>query len=570
MVGRDRNHPCVVIWSLGNEAGHGDNFYRMADRIRGMDPTRLIQYRQMNEAADMDSRTYPTPDWLVSRAKENPNRPFLMNEYVHAMGNSVGNLQEYWNAIEQYPALIGGFIWDWVDQGLRRKTENGIEYFAYGGDFGDKPNDKNFCINGLVSPDRIPHPSLSEVRKVYQNITVKLIDPGEARVKVLNKYNFLNTSGFDVSWELTEDGQVVETGNPGSPEIAPGMTEEFVIPYKTELKKEKEYFLKVAFSLKKDERWGPRGYVVAWDQFCLQPAKRPAVDRTAGFGKLTVTKQDGMITVSGENFFAEFSGTNGELTGLKYGNQSMLVAPLVPNFWRVPLDNDRGHRFEVTSGMWKTASQYRLTDRAEATEFGGDSVRVEVSARLPVFAIPYQTVYSVYPSGTIKVTCSMTMDREVPELPRFGVQFRIPKTFGQMTWYGRGPQETYPDRKSGAAFGIWSGKVEDQIYPYIYPQENGNKSDVRWVKLADPQGNGIEITGLPAIGVSAWPYTQEDLETATHDYQLPRRPFYLVQVDYKQRGVGGNNSWGLMPLDQYRLLDDKYHFSFLIQPIHPL
>lgn len=565
MVRRDRNHASIVIWSLGNEAGHGDNFYKMADRIRELDPTRPIHYRQMNEAADMDSQTYPTPAWIIQRAKEKPNRPFLMNEYAHAMGNSVGNLQEYWDAIEKYPALIGGFIWDWVDQGLRTKTQNGIEYWAYGGDFGDKPNSADFCINGLVSPDRMPHPSLYQVKKVYQNISSQLVDAASAKISIHNKFNFTNTAAYSAGYELLENGKVVENGQLPEIDIEPGDTKEVTVPVKYNLKAGKEYFLKVSFALKQDESWASKGHVVAWDQYQLQNAPQNGA-ALAGTGSIDYTDNGKQISVSGNGFEVHISKTRGELTSLKYNNNEMLIAPLVPNFWRVPLSNDKGHNFQVTSGAWRMASADRKVDNVQVKLFENDSLLVNVSAQLPVFAVPYHTTYTVYPSGAVKVACNMHMGMKVPELPRFGVMFRIPDDYSEMTWYGRGPQETYQDRKTGAAFGTYAGKVDDEIYPYIYPQENGNKTDVRWVTFTNEKGAGIKITGLPRVDVSAWPYTADVLESATHNYQLPTMPFYTVHVDYKQRGVGGNNSWGKKPLDKYRLLGDHYSYSFVISP----
>ena len=233
----------------------------------------------------------------------------------------------------------------------------------------------------------------------------------------------------------------------------------------------------------------------------------------------------------------------------------------------MPLSNDLGHNFQISSGAWRMASADRKVDNVQVKLFENDSLQVNVSAQLPVFAIPYHIAYTVYPSGAIKVACNMHMGMKVPELPRFGMAFRIPDDYSEMNWYGRGPQETYQDRKTGAAFSTYSGNVDDQIYPYIYPQENGNKTDVRWVTFTNEKGAGIKITGLPRVDISAWPYTADVLEAATHNYELPDMPFYTVQVDYKQRGVGGNNSWGLKPLDKYRLLGEHYTYSFVISPV---
>jgi beta-galactosidase len=539
----------------------------MADRIRELDPTRNIHYRQMNAAADMDSQTYPTPEWIINRAQEKPDRPFLMNEYAHAMGNSVGNLQEYWDAIEKYPALIGGFIWDWVDQGLRHKTENGIEFFAYGGDFGDKPNDDNFCINGLASPDRVPNPSLYEVKKVYQNISSKLINAETGEIQVHNKFRFLSPNEFAASWELLKDGKIIESGNIDSPDIEPGKTSKLIIPFKTSLKDGNEYFLKVIFSLKEDELWAKAGHIIAWDQFSLHKATPVISDQMKTGEKLLFEEPRDEIVITGNDFQAIFDAKKGKLKSLKYGGEEMLQSPLIPNFWRVPVDNDLGHGFDVSSGAWKTASEFRRIKKLVAANVNGDSVQVTVTAELPVFANLHKTVYTVYPSGAIKVDCSMELLPDVPELPRFGVQFQIPYPYKNMSWYGRGPHETYQDRKTGAAFGIYSGNVEDQVYPYIFPQESGNKTDVRWVTLKNENGTGLKIMGLPEVDVTASPFLPVMVESSTHNYQLQKMPFYTIQVDYKQRGVGGNNSWGLKPLDKYRLLDDHYEYSFLISPV---
>ena len=324
MVRRDRNHASIVVWSLGNEAGHGDNFYKMADRIRKLDPTRPLHYRQMNEAVDMDSETYPTPAWIIKRAQEKPNRPFLMNEYAHAMGNSVGNLQEYWDAIEKYPALIGGFIWDWVDQGLRHETENGIEFFAYGGDFGDKPNSADFCINGLVSPDRVPHPSLYEVKKVYQNISSKLVDAESLKIEVYNTFSFTNTVAFSAVYELLEDGKVAETGQLSEIDVEPGESKEVPVPVKYNLKVGKEYFLKVSFMLKQDESWASEGHVVAWDQFQLQKALQSGIE-LVGTGSIDYIDNGKQISVSGNGFEVQISKDRGELSSLKYDGSELLI-----------------------------------------------------------------------------------------------------------------------------------------------------------------------------------------------------------------------------------------------------
>lgn len=566
MAERDKNHACVIIWSLGNEAGHGENFYRMAERIRQIDPTRPIHYRQMNAAADMDSQTYPTPDWIIERAQSKPDRPFLMNEYAHAMGNSVGNLQEYWDAIEKYPALIGGFIWDWVDQGLRHKTANGIEFWAYGGDFGDKPNDDNFCINGLVAPDRKPNPSLHEVKKVYQYLKVSPVDITKGLVEIRNKYAFLNANKFAISWEMLKNGVVVDQGEMQSLDIKPYQSKQVVIPFQTQPDPESEYFLHVKFALKEKQQWADQGYVIAWDQALVWKPSKITVQR-APSGNLSSNESPESINIKAGKAEVVISKKTGALTAFVFKGKSLISAPLIPNFWRAPLDNDIGNNMPFETGAWKSAAHYRVVDAVAVTHKDQDSVTVTADMRLPVFNSSYINRYTVYRNGKVKVEARLSSGEKLPEIPRFGMQFRIPEEYNTMAWYGRGPHESYWDRKTGAAFGVYSGLIKDQVHPYIFPQENGNKTDVRWMKLTNGNGSGLLIEGAPEFDASAWPYDQEDLEKSTHNYQLPEKDYFSVQIDYKQRGVGGNNSWGLKPLDQYRLLGGEYSYAFVISGI---
>jgi beta-galactosidase len=569
MVERDKNHPCVVIWSLGNEAGYGSNFGRMAEYIRGRDRSRPIHYQHMNSVADMFSDMYATPMSIDKRLKKEPGQAFILCEYAHAMGNSVGNLQEYWDVMEKYPNAMGAFIWDWVDQGLRKKTADGKEFWAYGGDFGDVPNDKNFCINGLVDPDRKPHPSLYEVKKVYQYITTEPVKIKNGQVVIHNKYDFINLDLFDVQWALAVEGQVREKGMIEPLDIGPGEKKEITIPVKqTELEPGKEGFIKVSFALAKNTPWAGKGHIVAWDQMKVNDAERAGIEfDTAGMGSVVFREDGNNIKISGKDFTVAINKTSGAIESFKSKDTELLSGALVPNFWRVPIDNDIGGKWVEKYKIWKEAASKDVSTGVTVEQISPQCVQVTVNRELQSVNSRYKNIYTVYGSGHVVVEARIEPDANAPELPRFGMQMQVPGRFKNMRWYGRGPQETYWDRKTGAAVGIYGGSVEENIFNYVRPQENGNKSDVRWMSLSDGDGRGIIIYGMPLVDVSAWPYTMEDLEKAAHPYELPRRENLTVNIDYKQRGVGGDDSWGKPPHDEYRLFPKPYIYKFCIAPL---
>jgi len=525
MVERDKNHPSIVIWSLGNEAGHGENFKEMVKSIRQIDQTRPFHYRQMNSIVDMDSMTYRTPLWIIIRAVMVPNRPFLLNEYAHAMGNSMGNLQEYWDAIEKYPVLIGGFIWDWVDQGLLKTSPSGKKYWAYGGDYGDKPNDNNFCINGIVQPDRKPNPSLYEVKKVYQYVKVHPVNLLEGKVTIQNKYDFLNLIFLDINWELSADGIVIQKGKLPKYSLPPKASREITVPFdKPRLKAGTEYWLKLTFALSEGTSWADAGHTVAWDQFEVpfnvgEPMVLAFVDMPA----LELKEESDKIIVTGKEFVLSVDKTKGAIDTMKYKGNDLIISSLVPNFWRVPNDNDRGEKFPEKAKTWKTAGPDRQITTINAEQVNPQMVRISVESELGVNGSSCQNTYTVYGSGDCVVESKLIRGEQAPELPRFGMQMQIPGRFDTVTWFGRGPHETYWDRKTSGAVGLYCGPVKEQIHNYIRPQENGNKTDVRWLALTDDNGLGLLVAGMDLINFSAWPYTMEDLEQARHDYLLPSR-----------------------------------------------
>lgn len=570
MVVRDRNNPCVVIWSLGNEAGYGNVFFSMREAARAADPElRPIHYADMNLAADMDSQTYPTPEWLqqhvAGKAKrkgehgESANeeqhgkypsgKPFLMNEYCHAMENSVGNLQDYWDVIEKHPMLIGGFIWEWVDQTLYKTNAAGKKFFAYGGDFGDQPNDGIYCCKGLVSADRIPHPHYWEVQKVYQNIKVTPEDVGAGKVRVRNNYNFTPLSAFDADWKLEADGVAIQSGKLPLPVLEPGAEAVVQIPWQQpEWKAGAEYFLTVRFRLPEKPLWADAGQIVAWQQI---PIPAPLANTVNTNVEVRWQRDGNDFVAEAGKVRVRVDGKTGWLASWKNDGHELLAAPLRPNFWRVPTDNDNGWKVPKLMDAWKDAVDKAKLQSLAATD---NDTRITSRLKLAVTNSFAEMNYVLHDDGSLRVKLTLSPDASAPELPRVGVTFAIPAGVTNVNWYGRGPQENYWDRNTGAAAGIYHSSIEQFITPYVRPQENANRTEVRWFNLTDASGNGVRLVAdAQPLGVSAWPYSADNLARAAHDFELPRRNFVTVNVDGLQMGVGGDNSWGLPVHNEYRI-----------------
>jgi beta-galactosidase len=615
IVERDKNHPSVVIWSLGNEAGFGDNFIAMAEYAKKADPTRLVQYAEANEhpITDIVCPMYRSIESLVEYAGQQHRRPMILCEYAYSRGNATGNFQDYWDVFESHRQLQGGFIWDWVDKGLREFDCEGKMFWAYGGDYGPSgiPSDGSMVCNGIVGPDRNPEPELFEVKKVYQYIKVRPLDnPADGKVRIRNKYDFITLDFVDISWQLTCDDQILQKGTLPKMHLAPQSEEDVTILFeKPQLKPGAEYWLKITSSLAKDTIWAKKGHVVAWDQFKL-PYYVPEVP-TADINtmpELEIKETRFEIIIAGKDFELtigklHFWGkkAEGAIKSFVYKGKTLVAEPLLPNFWRAPLDNDfemQWDRYFITGvagvprrlGLWRRAGQFRGVHSVTAEQIRPQVVRVTVECTLPagqseyrdvhfrhdkIDTIPagetnYRNIYTIYGSADVVVESIFDpADKKLPELPRFGMQTAVPAEFDTMAWYGRGPHETYWDRKTGAAVGVYSGPVEEQIHNYVRPQENGNKTDVRWMTLTNKEGAGLLVVGMPLLSVSAWPYTMEDLERARHINELPRRDTFTVNIDYKQMGVGGDDGWGARPHPEYRLPCRPYSYSFRLRPITP-
>ncbi|WP_189015217.1 glycoside hydrolase family 2 TIM barrel-domain containing protein [Paenibacillus marchantiophytorum] len=573
MMQRDKNHPSIVMWSLGNEAFGGDNFIQMYDFLREADPTRIVHYegvvnwKESADATDVESYMYLRPDSLIKYANEaGPKKPYILCEYSHAMGNSLGGLHLYTELFDHYPVLQGGFIWDWVDQSLWKTEEDGTAYMAYGGDFGETPHSGNFCGNGLLLADRSITPKLIEAKKCYQNIAITEVDGTQGIYSITNKNLFTNLDAYLLQWTIAVDGTEYAEGNL-TVSVAPLESKEIklVLPKREQ---SGEALLTISFVTKKAEKWAEAGHEVAFEQFLL-PAWKPVaavVEPVKSGNPVHVSMQTGSLTVSGEGFTAGFDTASGSLVSYIVGGSELLKGALVPNFWRAYTDNDRGNKQHERCATWRSAGEERIL-RSLRWESLADRVIIHVAYVLPTTSeSTCSMTYTVLGSGAIHVLQQLVPGNNLPEIPEIGVMFSLDGSFSDMEWYGKGPHESYWDRQLSAKIGLYYGKVADQFVPYLRPQECGNKMDVRRAAIANHSGITLHITGEPTFELNALPYTPFELEANDHVYKLPASDKTVVRINYRQMGVGGDDSWGSKPHPQFLLLADKsYSFRFTLQ-----
>ncbi len=577
MVERDKNHPSVIVWSLGNESGDGVIFEKMYQWTKRRDPSRPVQYEMadLRRHTDIFAPMYARIHILEAYGSERRQRPLILCEYAHAMGNSVGNLQDYWDVIHRHASLQGGFIWDWVDQAIEKTSPEGESYWAYGGDFGPEgtPSGGNFCINGLVSADREPYPSLWEVKKVYQPVHVEPIELASGRVKIVNRYDFTSTSELELIWAVVGDDERLAEGEMVSPDIAPHFDETIELPLPViEPVPGVEYFLNLSFRTREASALVPKGHEVAWEQFKLPVGEPESAVELARAAKLTPHENDNGLRIVGDEFSVTFDTATGEILSMTYGETELFRSGPVPNFWRAPTDNDFGNDMPERLGIWREAGEKRIVNDVSIRQNSDRDVLIEVVATLPAGGSRYTTTYHVFGSGDILVENRFEPGGlGLPDLPRFGMRMRLSDALQNMTWYGRGPHESYWDRKTGAKIAVYRGRVWDQYQPYVRPQENGNKSDVRWVALTNEDGVGLLAVGMPLLNVSAHPFGIDDLDPGPtkrqrHAIDVKPRDFVTLNLDYKQMGVGGDTSWGARVHEQYRLPAKRYTYTFRLRP----
>jgi beta-galactosidase len=787
LVERDKNYPSVLLWSLGNEAGKGSNFKAMADWTHNADATRLVHYEGDSSVADITSQMYPSVSTVENYGKSGSSKPYFMCEYAHAMGNSNGNLQQYWDVIEKYPNLQGGCIWDWVDQALweptpvtyiaqdtvnsnikgtlvgnvvdpgqsgkamhgymdlvndsslnitdsvtveawvkpynNGSTDNefvtkgdtqyalkqsanylgtgkpGIEFFiydknnsgtntqwisanaavpdnwygswhhmigtfdghvvklyvdgqllaqnahdskistnnyavsigrnaeanrnanadidsvhiynraltsdeivdaarkpdsssalwmdfdqfeeqhytdskylAYGGDWGDNPNDGNFCANGIILADRTPKPQALEVKHVYQNIKVNPVDLLNGKVEVVNKYLFTNLNEFNGKWTLTENGKVIQNGNLPVLDVAPKTGKQIIVPItKPQTKAGAEYFLNFSFTLPQDTQYAKAGHEVASDQYkvSFDVQDKPILDTTK-MSNLDLTETSDSAVIKGTDFQITFDKAKGAMTSFQHKGTELVSSQLQPNFWRAPVDNDKGNGEPSRTATWRYAGQNRTTNNVTVKRISDQVIRIDVNNTLPTSTVSqYTSSYTIYGTGDVNVNNTLKPgSSSLSEIPEIGMEMKMPAGFENLNWYGRGPEENYWDRNTGAFVGLYSSTVTNQFIPYIEPSETGNHTDLRWMTVTNNEGVGLMFAGEPLMEASALHYTAEDLSTKAHTYQLTKIPETDLHLNYKQMGVGGDNSWGAKPHPEFTLYSNQvYSYSMRIRPI---
>ena len=582
-VSRNYNHPSIIFWSLGNEAGFGDNFKKCYEWIKAEDPSRAVQYEQAygNQWTDICCPMYFDYKDCIAYCERQTRKPLIQCEYAHAMGNSMGGLKEYWDIIRKYPVYQGGFIWDFVDQSCRWVTPEGVTVYGYGGDFNRyDASDENFCDNGIISPDRVFNPHAYEVRYVYQPVWTTLSEDG--KVKVYNEYFFRDLSAYRLEWELLADGQVVETGVVADLAVQPGQTREYGLDYdRSGLGDGREWLLNVNYKLKKAEQLLPAGHVIAYEQLSLASYQFPElkmenrkVNNKAMVEPVLVTGDAKKVVVKGENFLMDFTRKTGLLSYYEVGGKQLLVrgTQLAPNFWRAGTDNDYGAGLHRKFSAWRNPQMRLEAFSAEMV----DGLAV-VKAEYGMFAdkkTKLHLTYVINNIGEIRVTQKLVASPDVnlPDMFRFGMQMQMPKEYAVVEFYGDGPFENYADRNSASVLGLYRQTIQEQFYSYIRPQENGNKTQVRWWKMLEIGGTGLMFHSDAPLSASALNYSIESLcdgwdKEQKHSQEVSPVDYVNVCIDHRQYGLGCVNSWGALPIEEHRLPYQDYEYSFVISPV---
>jgi len=575
MLERDKNYPSVIIWSLGNEAGDGCNFQATYKWIKTRDLSRPVQYERAEHEwnTDIFCPMYAKVKDILEYVSKKQDKPLIECEYAHAMGNSTGNLIDYWDAIDNNEQLQGGFIWDWVDQGLQKFDSLGRKYWAFGGDYGPKdvPSDGNFCTNGLVFPDRAPHPGLSEVKKVYQYVKFNAIDLKKPTFRLTNKYAFIDLKNTVLQWEITENGINIAKGSFSTENITPGNSHDYSVPWKTPKSKPgRIYHLNVYLLTSDDRPLLGKDHILASEQFELPFATAPSELKASTLPSLTSSETASDITIKGKTFAIQFDKTTGTISSFTFENQQLIEKGPLPNFRRAPLDNDVGSKMFVKCKPWYDASENRIVKSIILDKADDHNVKVTVIFSFPDAKSELTSIYTVTGKGDILVEISLKAGKELPWIPRLGVNMRLKGTLNQVDWLGRGPFENYLDRKTAAFVGKYHSTTNEMYTSYVRPQENGYRTDVKWVSINDGKSVGLYFEGSPNLGFSALPYTYDDLkgfeQTGKHGNLLQKQSFTDLNLDYMQCGVGGDDSWWSWPMEKYLIRAKDYSWSYRLRP----
>lgn len=570
MYERDKNHPSILIWSCGNESYAGEVILNVSRYFKSVDSSRLVHYegvfhnRDYDDTSDMESRMYAKPADIEKYLAENPNKPYISCEYMHAMGNSLGGMKKYTDFERKYPMYQGGFIWDFMDQALVKKDRYGKEYLAYGGDFDDRPTDYGFCTNGIVYANRKLSPKMQEVKYLYQNL--KLL-PDRTGITIRNDNLFSDTSDYDLEIILYHEGEELFRDYL-QVNIAPLSEGRAEIKWPAHIFSEKgEYCIHASFTLKEDTLWAEAGYEIAFGQYVFK--EKGEEETHIPQGKLKVVHGDVNVGIHGKDFSILFSKQAGSLVSLNYFGKEMLSTPIAPLFWRATTDNDRGFSQGYHSGLWYAASLARKCEKIEVKE-EQDVIRIAFTYKFSIHQkIEVKHIYTVYPDGSISIKSIYNGADNLPQLPIFALTFKVPADYHLLEWYAMGPEENYLDRNNGARLCIFKNNVSTNLSDYVMPQESGNRTGVRRVSLQNSDGLGIEIVAVSEpLECNFSPYTAFELENAMHHYELPNIHYTVVTVGM-QMGVGGDDSWGAPVHDEYLIhSNQKLEFDFIIKPIH--
>ncbi len=575
-VQRNFNFPSIIFWSLGNEAGNGQNFVDCYEWVKAEDPSRPVQYERAKyeDNTDIFCPMYYDYEQCIEYCENNPARPLIQCEYGHAMGNSEGGFREYWDIIRKYPEYQGGFIWDFVDQSPHWTGKTGKPIYAYAGDFNesDSKADYNFCNNGLISPDRRYNPHAYEVRYVYQPVWTEAVDLQKGEVEIFNEYFFRGLENYYLEWTVEAEGQAVAKGVVSDLEVGPQERRKVNLGYDWAMLPEgKELMLNVVYKLKTAESLLEAGHAVSWQQLCISEYDFAEPEVAAG-GEIAVNQEDGGVTVQGPNFTVSFN-SEGWLAGYVVDGQSLLAEDscLRPNFWRAPTDNDMGAWLHHKYAVWK---EPKMDLKGVEAKVGSGVAIVTATYDMPDVQGVLSMTYTIGGDGAVKVVedFAATQGAAVPDAFRFGLRLDMPEDFDTVEYYGRGPWENYSDRMNASPVGLYRQSVAEQFYPYIRPQETGTKSDLRWWNVLDINGNGLNFRSTGAFSASALNYTQESLDEGPekvnrHSSEVSPAGMTCLCIDGEQMGLGCVDSWGAMPRDEYLLHYGSRSFVLLITPV---